>query len=154
MPDVLLIQPPIRDFYLTRQRTVPYGLACIAGALLEAGFSTEILDALASTKARELAWPAEMAHLAPHYGRPDRSPFALFHRYQHFGCSFGTLGRPPATRAPGWSASPRSFRPTAARRWPRPRRSAPPTRAAGSCSADTIPAPFPSRCCAARRSTS
>jgi hypothetical protein len=99
MPAVLLIQPPVRDFYLTRQRTVPHGLACLAGALLETGFSTEILDALASGKARELPWPETMAHLRPHYGRPDRSPFALFQRYQHFGSSFAHIGA--AARASG-----------------------------------------------------
>ena len=46
MPDILLIQPPIRDFYLTAKRTIPYGLACIAAALIKSGFSVEILDAL------------------------------------------------------------------------------------------------------------
>ena len=39
MPDILLIQPPIKDFYLTRKRTVPYGLACLAASLEQAGFS-------------------------------------------------------------------------------------------------------------------
>ena len=52
MPDILLIQPPIRDFYLTAKRTIPYGLTCIAAALIENGFSVEILDALATSKAR------------------------------------------------------------------------------------------------------
>ena len=32
MVDILLIQPPIRDFYLTAKLTMPYGLACIAAA--------------------------------------------------------------------------------------------------------------------------
>ena len=39
--DILLIQPPIRDFYLTAKRTIPYGLASIAAGLIEAGFSEE-----------------------------------------------------------------------------------------------------------------
>jgi hypothetical protein len=52
MPDILLIQPPIQDFYLTAKRTMPYGLACIAGALRQAGFSVAILDALATAKTR------------------------------------------------------------------------------------------------------
>jgi anaerobic magnesium-protoporphyrin IX monomethyl ester cyclase len=34
-----------------------------------------------------------MAPLAAHYGRADRSPFALFHRYQHFGASFERAGQ-------------------------------------------------------------
>ncbi len=39
MPDVLLVQPPIRDFYLTAKRTIPYGLASIAAAVAARGFS-------------------------------------------------------------------------------------------------------------------
>ena len=47
MPDVVLIAPPIREFYLTKKRTIPYGLACIAKQLEQAGFSCTIIDALA-----------------------------------------------------------------------------------------------------------
>jgi anaerobic magnesium-protoporphyrin IX monomethyl ester cyclase len=93
MVDVLLIQPPIRDFYLTAKRTIPYGLACIAAGLIEAGFSVKILDALANSKSRILPLPPEMSYLRPYYERPDQSPFALFHDYKHFGCSFDTIGQ-------------------------------------------------------------
>ncbi len=91
--DILLIQPPIRDFYLTAKRTVPYGLASIAAGLIEAGFSVQILDALATSKSRVVGLPQEMSYLQPFYGRPDRSPFALFHHFKHFGCSFDTIGQ-------------------------------------------------------------
>jgi len=93
MVDVLLIQPPIRDFYLTAKRTIPYGLACIAAGLIEAGFSVKIIDALANSKSRILPLPPEMSYLQPYYERPDQSPFALFHDYKHFGCSFDTIGQ-------------------------------------------------------------
>lgn len=93
MTDVLLVQPPIRDFYLTAKRTIPYGLASIAAALTARGFSVEILDALASPKSRPAALPPEMTDLEQFYGRPDVSPFALFHRFRHFGSSFDTIGR-------------------------------------------------------------
>ena len=93
MVDILLIQPPIRDFYLTAKRTVPYGLASIAAALIEAGFSVKILDALASSKSRVLPLPPEMSYLKPYYGRSDLSPFALFHDYKHFGYSLDTIGK-------------------------------------------------------------
>ncbi|WP_054032726.1 B12-binding domain-containing radical SAM protein [Desulfatitalea tepidiphila] len=92
MPDILLIQPPIRDFYLTAKRTMPYGLACIAGALRKEGFSVAIFDSLATDKARIIEWPGEMAFLKPFYGREDRSPFALFHHFRHFGYSFEHIG--------------------------------------------------------------
>jgi radical SAM superfamily enzyme YgiQ (UPF0313 family) len=91
--DILLVQPPIRDFYLTAKRTIPYGLASIAAALNTTGFSVQILDALATNKARKRSLPKEMSYLQPYYGRPDRSPFALFHDYKHFGYSFDTIGQ-------------------------------------------------------------
>jgi anaerobic magnesium-protoporphyrin IX monomethyl ester cyclase len=87
LPDVLLIQPPIRDFYLTTKRTLPYGLASIAASLRRAGFTVSILDGLATTKSRPISWPEEMDHLLPYYGRSDRSPFGLFHQFRHFGYS-------------------------------------------------------------------
>jgi hypothetical protein len=93
LPDILLIQPPIRDFYLTAKRTMPYGLACIAAALRRAGFSVSIVDGLATAKSRAIPWPDEMAFLQPFYGRPDRSPFGLFHHFRHFGYSLEHIAR-------------------------------------------------------------
>ena len=93
MADILLIQPPIRDFYLTAKRTIPYGLASIASGLIEAGFSVRILDALATSKSRIIDLPPEMSYLKPYYGRPDQSPFALFHDYRHYGYSFDFIGQ-------------------------------------------------------------
>ncbi len=90
---ILLVQPPIRDFYLTRKRTMPHGLACMAAPLLADGFDVRILDALASSRTRKRAMPPEMDYLTPHFGRPDCSPFGLFGRYQHFGLSYGRIGR-------------------------------------------------------------
>ena len=87
MPDILLIQPYIEDFYLTAKRTLPYGLASIATALRQAGFTVAICDALATAKSRVIPWPRNMDYLAPFYGRPDLSPFGLFHQFRHFGYS-------------------------------------------------------------------
>jgi len=98
--DILLIQPPIRDFYLTAKRTVPYGLAGIAAGLVEAGFSVKILDALATPKSRVIDLPQEMAYLQPYYGKPDQSPFALFHHYRHFGYSFDFIAQAVAKSQP------------------------------------------------------
>ncbi len=92
MPDILLIQPPIRDFYLTEKRTIPYGLSCIAAELVRQGFSVEVLDALATSNRKTIDLPGEMAYLKGFYGVHDVSPFALFHHYRHFGYSFQFLG--------------------------------------------------------------
>lgn len=91
--DVLLIQPPIRDFYLTAKRTFPYGLALVAAALRRQGIKVEILDALATPKSRTIPRPPEMDFLEPFYGREDRSPFGLFHCFRHFGYSYEHMAR-------------------------------------------------------------
>ncbi len=93
MTDILLIQPPIRDFYLTAKRTVPYGLACIAAALIQEGFSVDIVDALATKKSHPIDLPKELNYLNTYYGQPDVSPFGLFHSFRHFGYSYQHIGR-------------------------------------------------------------
>jgi radical SAM superfamily enzyme YgiQ (UPF0313 family) len=88
MPDVVLIAPPIREFYLTKKRTIPYGLACIAKQLEQAKISCTIIDALARNKSKIIEYPKGFDHLVPHYGRTDITFFSLFHHYRHFGYSF------------------------------------------------------------------
>lgn len=90
---ILLIQPPIRDFYLTAKRTLPYGLASIAASLRRAGFSVQICDGLATSKSRIVSWPRQMDYLSPFYGRADHSPFGLFHRFRHYGYSLEHIAR-------------------------------------------------------------
>ncbi|MBI9089933.1 MAG: B12-binding domain-containing radical SAM protein [Desulfobacterium sp.] len=86
----------MEEFYLTAKRTVPYGLACIAASLEQAGFSVSMVDALAVAKSKIIPSPPELGDLDRFYGRNDRSPFALFHHYRHYGYSYehmGTLAR-------------------------------------------------------------
>jgi len=93
MTDILLIQPPIRDFYLTAKRTIPYGLICIASVLIENGYSVDILDGLATSKSRIRSLPKHMDYLRRYYPHPDHSPMALFYDYKHFGYSFEHIGK-------------------------------------------------------------
>ncbi len=88
MPDILLLQPPIRDFYITRKRTIPYGLTCIAATLRKDGFTVDIFDGLATDRSRIIPLPDEMSFLRTYYRKPDISPFSLFHHFRHFGYSF------------------------------------------------------------------
>lgn len=82
---ILLIQPPIRDFYQTRHRMYPLGLLYLAAALKKAGFSCRILDAFGGEKKKSLAIPEPLAYLSGYYATEDKSPFKLFGRYYHFG---------------------------------------------------------------------
>lgn len=100
MERVVLIQPPVRDFYLTRKRTLPYGLAAIAASLESAGFSCTIVDGLATDKSKPLPLPESFAPLAPFYGRTDISRFSLFSVFRHFGYSHEHLGHLARQEAP------------------------------------------------------
>ena len=67
MTDILLIQPPVQDFFLTAKRTIPYGLASLAAVLRNAGFSVRILDAHSRAKSRKISVPAELSYLEGYY---------------------------------------------------------------------------------------
>lgn len=89
---IVLVQPPIEDFYLTKKRTIPYGLAAIAACLQETNFNVEILDALATNKSKIIAYPEEFSYLKMFYGQSDVTAFSLFHAFKHFGYSYEYLG--------------------------------------------------------------
>lgn len=93
MVDILLVQPPIADFYHTAKRTLPIGLASMAAAVRNAGFSVAILDALATGKSRIIDLPDALGYLQAYYGRADSSPFGLFHRFRHYGYSLAHIGQ-------------------------------------------------------------
>ena len=89
---LVLVQPPIEDFYLTKKRTIPYGLACIAACVRSKGFDVEILDALSTGKSGIIDYPEEFFYLKLFYPRKDLSNFSLFHEFRHFGYSFEYIG--------------------------------------------------------------
>lgn len=90
---ILLVQPPIRDFYFTSKRSIPYGLLSIASSLRGKGFEVSLIDGLATSRSRKISIPDEMSYLNVFYGREDISPFALFNGYKHFGSGFESLAR-------------------------------------------------------------
>ena len=90
---VVLVQPPIADFYLTKKRTIPYGLLSLAASLKAYGYDAKILDSLATDKAKPLALPEDFAYLTSFYGRSDQTLFCLFHQFRHFGYSLEHIAR-------------------------------------------------------------
>jgi len=81
---ILLIQPPIQDFYQTTIRTQPIGLAYLAASLKSHGHDLEILDCQTEKK-KSIPIPAELSYLKDFYPFNDRSPFKLYSGYYHFG---------------------------------------------------------------------
>jgi tRNA A37 methylthiotransferase MiaB len=89
---ILLIQPPIQDFYQTSIRTLPIGLAYLAASLKNEGHEVEILDCQTETK-KSIPIPAELSYLKDFYPCNDRSPFKLYSGYYHFGMGWEEIGQ-------------------------------------------------------------
>ncbi len=87
---VLLIQPPVRDFYQTSIRTQPIGLAYVATSLKSQGYEVGILDCQTSEK-RSVPIPSELSYLKDFYPFNDRSPFKLYTGYYHFGMGWDEI---------------------------------------------------------------
>jgi anaerobic magnesium-protoporphyrin IX monomethyl ester cyclase len=81
---ILLIQPPLQDFYQTSIRTQPIGLAYLAASLEREGHEVEILDCQTEKK-KSMPIPSEFSYLKDFYPFNDRSPFKLYTGYYHFG---------------------------------------------------------------------
>lgn len=88
--DILLIQPPVRDFYMTPQRTEPLGLEYIAASLKRHGHRVEIFDCLTDKK-KSIPIPDELAYLKEYYPFDDRGPFKLYTGYYHFGMTYDDI---------------------------------------------------------------
>jgi radical SAM superfamily enzyme YgiQ (UPF0313 family) len=77
---VLLIQPPLEDFYTTPIRLYPLGLLYAASVLEEAGADVRILDCLTPLKKRQIPVPPSFGYLPP----LERIPY-FFKGYYRFG---------------------------------------------------------------------
>ena len=85
---VLLIQPPVQDFYETRIRTLPLGLLYIAASLQKEKINVELLDCHSMGGKREMSIPDKFRYLKKFYPVGDLSPFRLFSKFNHFGMSW------------------------------------------------------------------
>ena len=99
---LVLVQPPIQDFYDTKARLQPLGLAYLKAAVKKYLPEVEVVikDFHHGRGRKTVALPGELAYLKEFYPFPDQSPFSLFHHYYHFGASFETLAREVAEEKP------------------------------------------------------
>src|SRR5215510_8859568 len=90
---VLLIQPPVQDFYDTDVRLQPIGLCYLKAAVKKHLPEVEVVikDYHAGGGRRTVAIPKELQYLTDYYSVADKSPFSTFHRYYHFGKSFDEI---------------------------------------------------------------
>lgn len=99
---LLLIQPPVEDFYDTDIRLQPFGLCMLKAAVKKHLPHIEVIvrDYHQGHGRKTMALPAELSYLRPYYLYPDHSPFSMFHQYYHFGATFEEVGRDVAGLRP------------------------------------------------------
>jgi radical SAM superfamily enzyme YgiQ (UPF0313 family) len=99
---VLLLQPPVQDFYNTDIRLQPIGLAYLKAAAKKhlPGIRIIIKDYHLGWGRRTIPLPRELAYLKDYYSKDDKSPFSTFHHYYHFGADFGTIAHGVAKEKP------------------------------------------------------
>ncbi len=99
---LLLLQPPVQDFYDTAIRLQPIGLCYLKAAVQKflPDFQVVVKDYHQGWGRRTLPLPKELAYLKDYYAYPDKSPFSSFYHYYHFGASFEDLVADVAAEQP------------------------------------------------------
>ncbi len=87
---LLLIQPPVRDFYDTDIRLQPIGLCYLKAAVKKylPDVDVVIKDYHGGCGRSTVPMPKELSYLKDYYPVADKSPFSTFHQYYLFGKSF------------------------------------------------------------------
>lgn len=86
---LLLLQPPVEDFYDTDIRLQPIGLAYLKAAVKKwlPDVDVVVRDYHHGWGRRTAVLPRELRYLRDYYPWPDKSPFSAFHSYYRFGAS-------------------------------------------------------------------
>lgn len=85
--NILLINPPIEDFYVTGIRRQPLGLLYIAAVLKAAGYNPSLLNCH-SNKKSIMELPSEFSYLKPYIDNPDPELRFPYRNYTHYGMSW------------------------------------------------------------------
>lgn len=88
MKRVLLIQPPLEDFYTTSIRLYPLGLLYVAEVFRRMGFAVRVFDSLYPLKKKVIPLPEKFSYLAGYLGQPF-----FFKHYYRFGVSYSRVLR-------------------------------------------------------------
>jgi hypothetical protein len=93
MPRLLLIQPPVQDFYDTDIRLQPIGLYYLKAAVQKylPEFAVAVRDFHHGWGRKTIPLPRELRYLKPFYQFADAGPFSTFHQYYHFGAPFEVI---------------------------------------------------------------
>jgi len=87
---LLLLQPPVRDFYDTDVRLQPLGLCMLKAAVKKylPHIKVIVKDYHQGYGRKTLPYPGELSYLRDYYAWPDGGPFSTFHQFYQFGAGF------------------------------------------------------------------
>jgi len=99
---LVLLQPPIQDFYDTPIRLQPVGLGYLKAAVKTYVPAVEVVlkDFHHGWGKMSIPVPRDLAYLREYFPWPDQSPFSSFFHYSHFGASFDLLAEDVAREKP------------------------------------------------------
>ena len=95
---VLLVQPPIEDYYDTSIRTYPLSLLYLATAVREIAH-VHLLDLRTNRKPKPIR-KDPFPDLRPYYREDTYTPLSFFKRYQRFGADQGEIKNAIAAEKP------------------------------------------------------
>jgi len=92
---ILLIQPPVQDFYDTDIRLQPLGLCMLKAAAKKfmPNMQVTVRDYHQGHGRKTIPLPTELSYLRQYFKYPDSSPFSTFFHYYHFGASFEEIAK-------------------------------------------------------------
>ena len=87
--NIVLIQPPIEDFYATPVRLQPIGIAYLKAVIKKyfPGVRVILKDFQQGYGRQTIPRPAELKFLKEYYRLAEQSPFSTFYQYYRFGAS-------------------------------------------------------------------
>jgi radical SAM superfamily enzyme YgiQ (UPF0313 family) len=102
MPKLLLLQPPVEDFYDTDIRLQPIGLCYLKAAVKKhlPEFQVTVRDYHRGRGRRTIPLPRELKYLREYYAVHDRGPFSSFFHYYRFGADYTEIAAEVAREQP------------------------------------------------------
>ena len=99
---LLLIQPPICDFYDTEIRLQPLGLCMLKAAVKKEMPWVDVIvkDYHQGHGRKTMSYPSELSYLRAYYAFHDAGPFSMFHHFYHFGATFEDIANDVAQENP------------------------------------------------------
>ena len=89
---IVIIVPPLQDFYATPHRSASLGAETVRKVLQQYGYAGTLIDGLINTsRVKQIPLPSGLNHLIPHILREETGRCSFFTRFQHFGKEYHEL---------------------------------------------------------------